>query len=195
MQRIIIGLGTGRCGTHSLAYLLAKQLDTKARHEGCELPWIMDEEELARNLAKTTRTQRSIVCDVASYWLSYVEELLLIAPNTRFICLRRPRTEFAVSMMRKTQKDLCCSRVDGWFGCFPNLHTESVIGKARQDGFEQYWDIYNEKTLSLNEKYECFKIFETVDLNSPEKQFEILTHCGYSNPVIDTTIWRNKKST
>ena len=51
MRRLVIGLGTGRCGTVSLSRLLNAQPDAQVRHElRPYLPWAVDEALLARKL-------------------------------------------------------------------------------------------------------------------------------------------------
>lgn len=78
---LIFGLGTGRCGTGSLAEILGLS------HESALLPWEPDEVRF--------RQVWSFVCrhggDVGFYWINYVDRVLALEPSARFICLERDR--------------------------------------------------------------------------------------------------------
>ncbi|MBW3600963.1 MAG: hypothetical protein KY475_27320, partial [Planctomycetes bacterium] len=103
-QRLVLGLGTGRCGTHALAQLLDRQGDARVTHEEPPLlPWRRREGQAAitARLARWRRERRErLIGDVASFYLPYVEEALEAEPELRVVCLRRPREEVVASFCR-----------------------------------------------------------------------------------------------
>ncbi len=96
-QRIVLGMGSGRCGTLSLARLLSRQPGVMFSHEDPPLlPWQREpgDRVIRERFARWRRSrQAAIVGDVASFYLPYVEEAIAVEPAIRIICLRRPREE------------------------------------------------------------------------------------------------------
>src|SRR6185437_11882599 len=96
-QRFILGIGSGRCGTLSLAHVLAAQPETHATHEDPPLlPWKRDEDRPVmeqRFVRWRRRWKEPVVADVASFYLPYVEEAIAREPEIRIVCLKRPREE------------------------------------------------------------------------------------------------------
>lgn len=94
-KRIVIGLGTGRCGTDSFARLLNEQKDFKAFHEHFFLQWDERDVVSAVLLFNHLLAQRGsrFVADVAFYWIRHVEKLIPLIPKTKFVCLWRERQE------------------------------------------------------------------------------------------------------
>jgi hypothetical protein len=77
---LILGLGTGRCGTHSLAELLNRQPDAAFTHEDFPL---LDWKPLPGRPGIATRITRirnsrsaRFLGDVASFYLPHVEEII-----------------------------------------------------------------------------------------------------------------------
>ena len=103
MTRIIIGLGTGRCGTVSLKHLLAMQLHTQATHETMLLPHKYNEHKYVQYMRKLYNRKFRIAADVALWNLPYVTTILAEYPSTKFICLKRDKEETIQSFMRKTK--------------------------------------------------------------------------------------------
>lgn len=128
---IIIGLGSGRCGTLSLAHLLNAQPATACFHEanpscmaweGADATVISllrdfgavlrgGEPAVTVDLTAPNRTcpldrMRALKClrslgDVGSYYLPYVELILSLEPETRFPCLWRDKRAVVQSFVRK----------------------------------------------------------------------------------------------
>src|SRR5262245_3459710 len=94
-KRLILGIGTGRCGTRSLALLLNRQPGAKITHEDYPLlPWRDPRPSaIAQRLKKLARRKTPITGDVASFYLPYVEHAVAIAPDIRIVCLERPKEE------------------------------------------------------------------------------------------------------
>eukprot|EP00054_Salpingoeca_dolichothecata_P009951 m.56041 g.56041 ORF g.56041 m.56041 type:complete len:328 (-) comp18701_c0_seq1:10-993(-) len=113
IKTIVIGLGTGRCGTHSLAQLLNDQPSTYVRHEmlgPCKnLPhpsidypvpphdlvgrarWFLDHllMEVKEKATEGELTLPSVVGDIAGYHLPYAEAYLRMDPRVKIVVLKR----------------------------------------------------------------------------------------------------------
>ena len=108
--RVVLGLGTGRCGTLSLARLLDRQPGAKVLHEP-EIdqdffPWDASPEQrrtlVARHYELLRGWHRPLVGAVHYAYLPYAEEYLAQDPQTKLIVLRRPRAEVVQSWLRFT---------------------------------------------------------------------------------------------
>ena len=78
-KKLVFGLGTGRCGTHSLADLFNSQKNFEVTHELGDNPvlnWAFNDECLEFYLNKITNRQSNHVGDVAFYLLPYVEAII-----------------------------------------------------------------------------------------------------------------------
>ena len=138
-KRIVIGLGTGRCGTKSLAALLGLP-----HEDGGPLPWEVDERRLIDRIEKWRSSDEPVVGDVGFYYLPYVE-LLREHAECRFICLKRHRRETIESYMRKTEGKNHWMRHDGsrwkldpvWDVAFPKYE----LG-PKAEAIGRLWDEY-----------------------------------------------------
>ena len=90
MAKLILGMGTGRCGTRSLAELLNQQPETEVTHEQPPLfPWIprSDQSIVARLERFERRNSGGFTGDVASFYLPYVDQIVSARPDVRIVCL------------------------------------------------------------------------------------------------------------
>ena len=90
-QSIVLGIGTGRCGTGSLAKILGQQPDTICSYdEPPRLPWkVTDGQRLIRERFARFRLygKRRLLGDCASFYLPYIEEAIAAEPGS-FLCNR-----------------------------------------------------------------------------------------------------------
>ena len=127
MNRVIIGLGPGRCGSASFAALLGAQDGVVATHscpvyacgsEGCSgtsAPWSSMEDLIDDHSA----TDATAIVDSGPYWLHI---LLDSADRPRRVCiLWRPVSHVVTSMVR-TEYWAKIARVDG----FAAMHTSEL---------------------------------------------------------------------
>jgi len=84
MGGLVIGLGTGRCGTRSMTKLF-KEWGLPATHEKYRLNWNPDKEK------PIDRILNDVKCDVGYYWLYYVPVVLSIYPDAKFVCFKREK--------------------------------------------------------------------------------------------------------
>ncbi|MCY2987859.1 MAG: hypothetical protein NTY19_08365 [Planctomycetota bacterium] len=96
-RRIVLGMGTGQCGTVLLAQILGKQHDARVTHEQPPLlPWnrrpgVPGIRERVQRLLATRKAR--LVGDVASFYLPYAEDAIEFNSQVRIVCLRRPCDE------------------------------------------------------------------------------------------------------
>lgn len=182
--QLVIGLGTGRCGTDSLAHLLDAQAGADVTHEifKHKLPWQHGEKRIDKFLQwMKLQTDQRLVGDVAFAYLPYVGYILSRWPNAKFVCLQRDRTATIASFLKKTpernhwlEHDGGQWQADQWDVCFPKY---TAASKAEAIAF--YWDEYYAIAGELQEIYPAaFRIFPTSALNQPEGQRAILYFLG-----------------
>lgn len=139
-MNIVIGLGSGRCGTKSLANLLDAQPDTICFHElnPSSMSWngaqssvssmIRDfqaltvDGEVALTIDYSVPDRATpikglsklntltVVGDVASYYLPYVPHMLKLDCNIKFPCLKRNKDETIDSFARKLSGGSHCRK-------------------------------------------------------------------------------------
>ena len=191
-QSVIIGLGSGRCGTHSLAALLALQPDTTSMHQPAPcLPWHVDYGWYASVPPLVRAQPTGVVALVAWYYLPYAE-LLLRDLDVRFVCLQRDRTATVASIERLTVE------FDNWSNRpveesasarFRPLFPQFDVATKRE-ALERYWDLYYQRAGELCAAYpDRARIYPTDGFNDPEVVDDLLTFAGYGDDrVVETGI-------
>jgi len=230
---IVIGLGSGRTGTASLAHMISSQTDAVCFHElnptgavfsGNPQPILNTINEFQRILdggdhrllaidysrpasVKTYQALQSMkqvrmLGDIAYYYLNYVDDILAITQDVRFVCIKRDRHETIGSWLVK-------SAVHRWPSLWladrlKSILTRTPFHKARNfwqehDGSEyapdpvwdstfpkfeadsmreaigKYWDYYYEQAeRHASQHPEHFRIFPIEAMSSREGQREIL---------------------
>jgi len=185
-KQIVIGLGTGRCGTLSLARFLNIQEGAEITHEraGYHIGWNGSEEKIAKFLEEVSISDTfnlNLVGDVGFYYLSYVEFILNRYPKTKFICLQRDCLETVTSYMHKTSNVNPWQLHDGidwrrhnWDHCYPKYDVPD-----KKSALTLYWyDYYRQVTLLQALYPNSIKIFPTEALNSSSGQYAILAFLG-----------------
>jgi hypothetical protein len=189
---IILGIGSGRCGTFSLAHVLNRQPGVEVSHEDPPLlPWRRETgEAVIRERFARFRRSRSgpILGDVASFYLPYVEDAIVVEPDIRIICLKRPREEVVRSFCRWLDQvhplptnHWAEDPAPGWHHepvwtrIFPQYATQN-----REEGIRRYWDEYYEKVADLVGRYpQHIRVFETERaLNTEDGLRELLAFAG-----------------
>jgi len=113
-KRIIFGLGSGRCGTSSLAYLLNAQEGALVSHELSPiLPWDFDQNGIQFRWDQLNHQAGTypVVGDVGIYYIPYVS-FLISSLNTllseshvfKFIILKREKEAVVESYVRKFKR-------------------------------------------------------------------------------------------
>lgn len=111
-KNIIIGIGTGRCGTNSVAKLLNSQPDSFFTHESYMLDWNMRLKDCEKwdNLNFILHRKEKFVGDVSLGLTSQAKELLLNFPTLKVFCLHRKKETLAPSLIRAAREGLARGR-------------------------------------------------------------------------------------
>jgi len=191
---LIIGLGTGRCGTQSLSRFLSNQPGMIVLHEGTidghdhPFRW-QDDHDRVRSWVEGLPglLGHPAYCgDVGMYFLPYCEFLIALDPGIRFVCLERDRAEVIESFVRHTpgrhpwmHHDGSHWRIDPvWDAVYPKFDEPD---KCRAVGL--YWDLYHAEVSRLVECHpDKVRRFPTDSLNSREGRTAILDFVGYRGP-------------
>lgn len=190
-QKIVLGIGSGRCGTFSLARLLGMQPECVSTHEEPPLlPWRREpgERVIRARFARFRRTRRGrLLADSASFYLPYVEDAIRLEPAIRVICLKRPREEVVRSFCRWLDSYAMPTNhwaerpAAGWFHdpkwtrIFPQYDEPD-----REAGIRRYWDEYYERAGELADRYpENVRLFDMREaLDTEAGVAELLTFAG-----------------
>jgi hypothetical protein len=199
---IVLGIGTGRCGTQALmTFLNLQKINTL--HESILLPWDFDSVSLNSLLAKLTKESTvdyPDVGDVNFSLLNYIEPLLksvcgesvepgleskyfyLPENDIRVVCLRRDRAETVKSWMNNHKNFNFWSGAD--HACFSQgLYLKNdILGNSfpkydlgKEAALACFWDDYYLKATQLELVYpEAFKIFDMSELFSDTDNQKIL---------------------
>lgn len=182
-KQLIIGLGTGRCGTVSLSRLFSNQSNSFVSHERSRLPWNVDAAKYNTVFKNIHSTEHQYIGDVSFYNLPYVDSIICDYPNVKFVVLRRNLTDTVKSYLKKTtgrnhwqQHGGKGFRLCPWDQCYPKFEASS-----KQHALEQYWNLYYDTCEKIDQS-KCFWL-NTNDLNNESKCKEMLAFCGFDDPV------------
>jgi hypothetical protein len=195
-SKLILGTGSGRCGTTSLARLLAFQPETTSTHELSE-PGVSMLAVPTEDPAFVFGTFRDVVAsrsnrfnaDCAFYWLGIVDRLVAhYGDRLRIVCLERPRDEVVASFERKAAPFNHWQHHDGtvyqhivWDQCFPKFPQ----AQDRREAIGLYWDHCQALATDYATRHpRHFRRVPMSDLNDPAKVDALLRWCGYEKPVV-----------
>jgi hypothetical protein len=197
MNKLIIGVGTGRCGTKSLTRLLEYQENTIAKHEryGSRVRWGSTPNLWPLRLWNDMKRENGISCEVGFYWTPHIETFISWGNKTdtdvRIVGLKRDKDETVESYDKwKPDSDHWSfhgyreTKPDDWDHCYPQFCTDSKI-----EGIKKFWEYtYRiiERCARDHEEVEVFNSFECF--NTEEGVKSILEHCGFNDPNIEAGI-------
>lgn len=150
--------------------------------------------------------QVNLIGDIAYYYLSYVDDLLQIAPECVFVCIRRDREQTISSWLKKSAIKRWPSlwladRLKSWLTRTP-FYTEynywqvhdgsrwkqdpvwdSCFPKfeaaSKKEAIGMYWDYYYLEAEKLQQRHpDRFRVFDVTELSNPEGQKRILLFIG-----------------
>lgn len=234
---LVIGLGSGRSGTASLASLIDRQVGGQCFHEmnpscavfagnpqshlniirefkcilagGCTANLSID---YSRPASVETYSHLHdlpdvrLLGDIAYYYLSYVEDILQLAPDCRFVCIKRDKEQTVESWLKKSAirrwpSLWIADRLKALITRNPFLteynywqeHDGTIWKKdpvwdscfpkfeapSKQEAIRMYWDYYYNEADRLEANFpESFRIFEIGNLSDREGQRRILSFVG-----------------
>ncbi len=191
---LVVGVGTGRSGSKSLARLLNAQPDTEITHElgypkAGPLPWDAHDADIHSILNRLFERPGVRIGDVSSSWLPHLQTVFSYSEaRVRVVALQRPRAEVVESFLRKTGTknhwrvhDVSSWHPDPiWDPVFPNLN-QSL---SKEEAIGAYWDEYHECLAKLqSERPDAIRIWPMeLALGSSEGRNEILEFVGIPPP-------------
>lgn len=232
---VLFGIGCGRSGTSSLAALLNAQPATVCFHElnPSSMAWKgadLTITSLMRDFTSIINSEMRAVTadfvspgrlkvfprmhklkrvnaigDVASYYLPYVEEILLKWPQVRFPCLKRKKEEVIESFVAKLSKDTTKPPKNHWTfqndqkwsydpiwnKCFPKI--KKINSESLVPYISEYYDEYYNLADSLANKHQNnIKIFDMTELNSEIGRKQILNFCLPGRRHRNVSVHENK---
>lgn len=183
-KEIIFGIGTGRCGTTSLASILNSQFDSNFSHEAggrMRLPWIFDQKRLDNYVNFINLKNNKFIGDVSFYLVNHITELVKIFPECKIIVLKRDKEQTVESFMKKTRglqhwilNPKIHSPFDFCFPKFPNV-------EKKEDRIRFYYDLYY--SIIDDIPYSNKIYLKTEHLNNEKRVIEVLKFCNFKNPV------------
>jgi len=209
MKTVVFGMGSGRCGSASLSYLLNEQEGAYVGHElGPILPWDTKDQTGIQFRWEQLQHQSHlypVVGDVGMYYLPYIPMLMkshamvpFINQNyvLKFVILQRDRDAVVKSYLRhfarqnnnplQTEKAEGV-KVDEWDECFPKydgVTLEEAIGLFYDDYYA-----YAEKMIEAFPNNAA--LFSTEDMNSSAGVTKILGFVGITEPRVVTELKKN----
>ena len=200
--RLILGIGTGRCGSTSLAKLLQRQKNCYASHEHTpRLPWIVNNKRLDFHKRRfhLLLNKYNFVCDVSHWWLPYIEELAQDF-NISIVVLKREKEATVNSFYRikgSGEKGSINHWLDHngsvwqkniWDECYPSYNVSDI-----KEAISLYWEQYYAEVESVRKRESSsIAVFDTNDLSNKNTQYKLLQFCGFSDPVLDKNLHYNK---
>lgn len=150
-----------------------------------------------------------MVGDIAYYYLKYVDTILAVNTDVRFVCIKRDKAQTVQSWLKK-------SSIDRWFSLTVADRLKSLITRApyhesknfwqehdgsiyqsdpvwdktfpkfqassKKEAIEKYWDYYYDEAEKLAARHpEHFRIFPIEMMSNREGQAEILRFIGLSD--------------
>jgi len=196
-KKVIIGLGSGRCGTVTL-YKILNRYNADVSHEKMQMPWEFNLTELHHNIENMEHRYQPVVGDVACWWLNYVDYMKENVKDIKFVCLKRNKQDTLNSFMERfkyedywTEKGMFPEYIDGiqtLTGVFPVLPL-----KDKRAALSFYYDLYYQ--IAEEHVGNNFRIFDMWTLLNVKHQqqclfdwLELPTH----TPIIGQK-WNNKK--
>jgi len=214
LKRIIFGIGTGRCGTQSLAALLNEQPDVKyVSHEYGRTwtSWRANPIFMYRIISNLLARPGAIVGDVSFYHLPNIETILKledrdIKRNVEFkvICLKRDKDLVVRSFMKATKSERgefnhwTSRKSQHWengdyddYGQWDPMYPKYDLPK--EDAINKYYDDYYVIASKLQKLFpDKFRIFDTVRvLNYDADQVAMLRFAGFDKFNIKLDIKKN----
>ncbi len=200
LPRVVLGMGTGRCGTYTLHKILAEQNNTASFHEGFGFPWEPDYlifYEAILNLLINFNTK--IVSNIGWYWINYVGRIMNTLEDPRCICLQRPRDEVVDSFERYLPDENKWTDPDSvsWkprkYIISADRHMWPKYDAPRTQALALYWNEYNDRAYFWQTRLPAnFMIMDMHEaLNTEDGQHRMLSFLGY--PEAEHKIFLNQK--
>ncbi len=200
---LLLGLGTGRSGSTTLAKLWREQQGCYCSHEHPpRLPWKGSSSRLEFHQRRfdILRSGFKYVGDVSHWWLPYVDTLMDDYKDVRVVVLKRDR-KATVDSFLKIKGGPGKGAINHWINhdgrfwarniwdeCYPSYEASNM-----KEAIERYWQDYYATVDSLIQRFpSSIRVFPTEQLSDPNTQVELLSFCGFMNPRLKADLYLNK---
>lgn len=192
---LLLGLGTGRCGTLWLHDFLQQQVESgKITNEAVKFGWYYSEEIeiIDEPIFTWYHDKGKFVGDVGSYTLPHVESISKYFDDVKLLVLKRNRKDTVDSWMRWVASrhnywvphTMGIWEDDGYDKVFPKFDLEN---HPKEIAIGSYYDVYYDTCKMLEKKFNLLWI-KTEDLELRKTQEMILEFCGF-----DKKLWNFDK--
>jgi len=198
--RLIVGVGSGRCGTHSLARLLYLQENTVSTHERYNemIRWNCPKNLWPLRLWRDTKAKGPLVrADISLSWTPHIGTFLDWAEQEdrflRIVGMKRDRDEVVNSYIDAKLEDTNHwtyppkkpdEKTHPWDEAYPSC----VKTHDKRRGIELFWEKVYNIIEHYAEKDNRVKVFNIDALNSEKGVSSILDFCGYESKNVKTSI-------
>ena len=176
MSRFVIGMGTGRCGSTSLSYLLSGCRGVLVTHEEIPGPrWPPKPKHVGKALRFLLEGRFEDVPgvraphttgDVALYWGPYVEPMIKYIPEIKVIGLVREKSECVDSLHETFQSDSYITQ--------PAVQAYPTVEGEGREAWANYWDLYYDLIRDLEQKYpDNVTSIRTEEMSTKEGQEKV----------------------
>jgi len=200
LPKIVLGMGTGRCGTYTLYNILAKQKNTACTHEGLGHPWEPDYLIFYETILNfLVNFKADVIANIGWYWINYVGRIMNSLEDPKCICLKRPKDEVVDSFQRYLPD------INKWtdpesihweprkYYITPDRHMWPKYDAPRAEALAMYWDEYYNKAKFWQQRLPAnFLVIDMYEaLNTENGQHRMLSFLGY--PENEHKIFLNQK--
>lgn len=201
--KIIIGLGTGRCGTVFLSEFLKQQPKIEScSHEAIKYSFIEDNINTTYKQLNEANclNKEKCVAIVSAFALLGVDEISKFFQETKLIVLIRNKEKLIKSFMNWTKdgppnnywvpntKNIWHQTSwECYFPKFPELEE-----KTKEEAISAYYDYYYDCCYELSKKYSTIWI-NTEYLSNTNTMSKILDFCGLDNPGVFGEFSKNSR--
>lgn len=206
MIQFIWGLGSGRCGTGTLAKFLDKQKGISSFHEGQFCPWEKDLVAFYQSvITLVNKTTEANIATVAFYWRNYLSEIFRDFNNPKLIVLKRQKEKVVESFasMYADRNYWSVEKGKNWNGNSPRedplKHLFPKHDLPKKEAIAKYWeDYYNDGEIDywMKKFPGNIIIIKSEDLwEGEDAQKEILKFLAIPKKdwVLDPSIWEHKR--
>jgi len=189
-ERLVIGFGTGRCGTKSLAAFLNQQHDITCTHEEV----IVYDPQYCNYFAAIDMLMRGkdspIMGDVSVGWLNYIDRIMIDFPRAKFICLDRGSVDEVVESFDSYLRKAAIVEVSHDLRAIYPIHERKYSKEAVRRSVDRY--LWKQQVL-LDMHPSILKV-PTNLLSTKTAQMAILDHIGISRGAQERGMpWINKR--
>jgi len=200
---LLLGLGTGRSGSTTLAKLWTEQEGCYCSHEHPpRLSWKGSSSRLEfhRRRFDILRGHFKYVGDVSHWWLPYIDMLMDHYNDVRIVVLKRDRKATIDSFLKIkggggkgainhwVEHDGRLWARNVWDECYPSYDTSDM-----KEAIEHYWEDYYATVDNMMQRFpSSIRVFPTEQLSDPNTQADLLSFCGFATPCLKTDLCLNK---